>query len=100
MPFVLFPTERKGLAPEEITLAELLKERGYATACIGKWHLGFLPPFQPMRQGFDEFFGLPYSNDSLKQPPGPAVQPGARAGGIAAAARHQRAWKRPRRRKR
>ncbi len=68
LPFVLFPTERKGLAPEEITLAEVLKERGYATACIGKWHLGFLPPFQPMRQGFDEFFGLPYSNDSAKQP--------------------------------
>jgi arylsulfatase A len=68
LPFVLFPTERKGLAPEEITLAEILKERGYATACIGKWHLGFLPPFQPMRQGFDEFFGLPYSNDSAKQP--------------------------------
>jgi arylsulfatase A len=69
LPFVLFPTERKGLAPQEITLAEVLKERGYATACIGKWHLGFLPPFQPTQQGFDEFFGLPYSNDSGKQPP-------------------------------
>ena len=68
LPFVLFPTERKGLAPEEITLAELLKPRGYATACIGKWHLGFLPPFRPARQGFDYFFGLPYSNDSAKQP--------------------------------
>jgi arylsulfatase A-like enzyme len=69
LPFVLFPTERKGLAPDEITLAELLKARGYATACIGKWHLGFLPPFRPARQGFDYFFGLPYSNDSAKQPP-------------------------------
>ena len=75
LPFVLFPTERKGLAPEEVTLAELLKERGYATACIGKWHLGFLPPFQPTRQGFDEFFGLPYSNDSLKQPPDQPFNP-------------------------
>lgn len=68
MPFVLFPTERKGLAPAEITIAEMLRSRHYATACIGKWHLGFLPPFQPMNQGFDYFFGLPYSNDSLKQP--------------------------------
>jgi arylsulfatase A len=68
LPFVLFPTERKGLPPEEVTLAEVLKERGYATCCIGKWHLGFLPPFQPTRQGFDQFFGLPYSNDSAKQP--------------------------------
>jgi arylsulfatase A-like enzyme len=75
LPFVLFPTERKGLAPEEITLAEVLKERGYATACIGKWHLGFLPPFQPMRQGFDEFFGLPYSNDSARQPEGKPFDP-------------------------
>jgi arylsulfatase A-like enzyme len=68
MPFVLFPTEPKGLPPEEITLAELLKQCGYTTACIGKWHLGFLPPFRPARQGFDYFFGLPYSNDSAKQP--------------------------------
>jgi arylsulfatase A len=75
LPFVLFPTERKGLPPEEITLAELLKERGYVTACIGKWHLGFLPPFQPMRQGFDEFFGLPYSNDSARQPPDKPFDP-------------------------
>ena len=75
LPFVLFPTERKGLAPEEITLAEVLKARGYATACIGKWHLGFLPPFAPMRQGFDEFFGLPYSNDSARQPVGKPFDP-------------------------
>jgi arylsulfatase A len=75
LPFVLFPTERKGLAPEEITLGEVLKQRGYATVCIGKWHLGFLPPFQPMQQGFDEFFGLPYSNDSAKQPDGKPFDP-------------------------
>ena len=68
LPFVLFPTERKGLPPEEVTIAEMLKTNGYHTACIGKWHLGFLPEFRPNRQGFDYFFGLPYSNDSLRQP--------------------------------
>jgi arylsulfatase A-like enzyme len=52
-----------GLPPEEITLAEVLKSRGYATAIVGKWHLGQLPQFLPMRQGFDEWFGLPYSHD-------------------------------------
>jgi arylsulfatase A len=75
MPFVLFPMERKGLPPEEITLAELLKPRGYATACIGKWHLGFLPPFHPTQQGFDYFFGLPYSNDSGRQPADKPFEP-------------------------
>ncbi|SEJ62441.1 arylsulfatase [Cyclobacterium xiamenense] len=52
-----------GLNPEEETLAEVLKPLGYATGIIGKWHLGHKPPFLPTRQGFDEFFGLPYSND-------------------------------------
>lgn len=52
-----------GLPHEEVTIAELLKARGYATAIIGKWHLGHLPEFMPDRQGFDEHFGLPYSND-------------------------------------
>ena len=52
-----------GLAPEEITVAELLKKQGYATGCIGKWHLGDQPEFLPPRQGFDYYFGLPYSND-------------------------------------
>ena len=52
-----------GLNPEETTLAEVAKQRGYATACFGKWHLGHLPEFLPTRQGFDLFFGLPYSND-------------------------------------
>lgn len=52
-----------GLNPEEETLAELLKERGYATGIIGKWHLGHHPAFMPRKQGFDEYFGLPYSND-------------------------------------
>jgi len=52
-----------GLRLEEVTIAEMLKSRGYATALIGKWHLGHLPEFMPDRQGFDEHFGLPYSND-------------------------------------
>ncbi len=61
--WVLFPVARKGLNPDETTIAEVLKGRGYATACIGKWHLGDQPDFLPTRHGFDSFFGLPYSND-------------------------------------
>ena len=53
----------QGLNPAGITIAEMLKARGYATACFGKWHLGDAPPFLPTRQGFDEYFGIPYSND-------------------------------------
>lgn len=60
---VLFPSSQVGLAPSEITIAELLKDAGYSTACIGKWHLGDQPDFLPTRQGFDQYFGLPYSND-------------------------------------
>ncbi|WKN43774.1 sulfatase family protein [Tunicatimonas pelagia] len=60
---VLFPMAKKGLNPNEITIAELLKEQGYATACIGKWHLGDQLEFLPTRQGFDTYFGIPYSND-------------------------------------
>ena len=47
----------------EITIAEVLKQRGYATACVGKWHLGDQPSFLPTHQGFDEYFGIPFSND-------------------------------------
>lgn len=54
---------RHGLNPDETTIPELLKTRGYATAIVGKWHLGHLPEFRPLRHGFDEWFGLPYSND-------------------------------------
>jgi arylsulfatase A-like enzyme len=54
---------RHGIAAEETTLAELLRERGYATAIFGKWHLGHRPEFLPTRHGFDEYYGLPYSND-------------------------------------
>lgn len=70
LPYVLFPAEHTGLPPEEITIAEVLKGRGYATACIGKWHLGWDREFRPTRQGFDVFYGLPYSNDSNEWPVG------------------------------
>ena len=62
---VLKPVDAKGLHPDEITLARLLKDEGYATACVGKWHLGDQPPFLPTRHGFDEFFGVPYSEDMV-----------------------------------
>lgn len=54
---------RHGIHPDETTIAEILKARGYATAIFGKWHLGHRPPFLPTRHGFDEWFGIPYSND-------------------------------------
>jgi len=60
---VLFPASAVGLDPSEVTVAEVLKTVGYHTACIGKWHLGDQPEFLPTRQGFDYYFGLPYSND-------------------------------------
>jgi arylsulfatase len=55
---------RAGIHPDERLLPELLRDRGYATAIFGKWHLGHLPMFNPLRHGFDEFLGLPYSNDN------------------------------------
>jgi len=67
---VLFPKDNYGLPSEEITIAEVLKTKGYATACIGKWHLGHLPQYLPTRQGFDYYFGLPYSNDMTPSMPG------------------------------
>ncbi|HSI65451.1 MAG TPA: sulfatase [Candidatus Saccharimonadia bacterium] len=63
IPHVLFPAAVVGLNPEEVTIAEVLKEAGYTTACIGKWHLGDQTPFLPTSQGFDSYFGIPYSND-------------------------------------
>jgi len=60
---VLFPRDNTGLNPREVTIADVLKRRGYATACIGKWHLGHLPEFLPRQQGFDYYYGIPYSND-------------------------------------
>ena len=60
---VLFPGNVIGLDPSETTIASLLKKKGYATACVGKWHLGHLPQFLPTAHGFDSYFGIPYSND-------------------------------------
>ncbi len=57
------PRARHGISADETTLAEVLKGRGYATAIYGKWHLGHHPPFLPTRHGFDDYYGLPYSND-------------------------------------
>ncbi|PIB28868.1 sulfatase [Maribacter sp. 4G9] len=59
----LMPNSEVGLNPEETTLAEMLKAKGYATGIFGKWHLGDAPKFMPNNQGFDEYFGIPYSND-------------------------------------
>ena len=56
---VLRPVSPYGLNPAEMTIAEVLKPRGYATAIIGKWHLGDQPEFLPTRHGFDEYYGLP-----------------------------------------
>ena len=60
---VLFPTSTKGLNPKEHTIADHLKGQGYATACFGKWHLGHHPDVLPTSNGFDTYFGIPYSND-------------------------------------
>jgi arylsulfatase A len=60
---VLFPRDNIGLNPQELTIADVLKQQGYATACIGKWHLGHLPAFLPTNNGFDSYLGIPYSND-------------------------------------
>ncbi len=62
-------TSRDGIADGEWTLAEMLKDVGYATAGMGKWHLGTRPKFHPMRHGFDEWLGIPYSNDNTKYHP-------------------------------
>jgi len=76
---VLFPVNKKGLHPDEITIAEILKTQGYATCCIGKWHLGDQFEFLPTSQGFNYYFGIPYSNDmgsrvGTNRPPLPLVQ--------------------------
>ncbi|MDR0352080.1 MAG: sulfatase [Opitutaceae bacterium] len=60
---VFFPNSDNGMRLDEVTLAQALKAGGYATACIGKWHLGHLPRYLPTRRGFDYYFGIPYSND-------------------------------------
>jgi arylsulfatase A len=63
IPHVLFPGDAVGLSTAEHTVAGLLKAQGYATMCVGKWHLGDQPEFLPTRHGFEHYFGLPYSND-------------------------------------
>ncbi len=62
-------TSRNGIHPDEWLLPEMLKDRGYATTCIGKWHLGTVPSLRATRHGFDEWFGIPYSNDNSKYHP-------------------------------
>jgi arylsulfatase A len=64
---VLRPISPYGLNPDEVTIAEVLKKQGYATAIVGKWHLGDQPEFLPTRQGFDWFFGVPYSDDMTER---------------------------------
>ncbi len=81
---VLFPFSKSGLPDTEITMAEALRSQGYKTGMVGKWHLGHLEPFLPLQHGFDEYFGVPYSNDmrpnpnskgaSLHYPPLPLVE--------------------------
>ena len=65
---VLFPQSTHGLHPQEQTIADMLKGNGYKTACVGKWHLGHLPPCLPTYQGFESYFGVPYSSDMWIDP--------------------------------
>jgi arylsulfatase A len=71
----LGPTAMHGISDREVTLAQLLKQKGYATGMAGKWHLGHHPQFLPTRHGFDEYLGLPYSNDMW--PRHPEAKPGS-----------------------
>ncbi len=79
---VLFPGHPSGLNPSEITLPQLLKEQGYATKIVGKWHCGDQPEFMPTRHGFDSYYGVPFSNDMGRQrgredaPPLPLLRDG------------------------
>ncbi|MBA2115770.1 sulfatase family protein [Bremerella alba] len=72
---VLFPNSKGGLPTEEVTIAEALQEGGYATACIGKWHLGHHKQFLPTNHGFDYYFGIPYSNDMDRSSSAPKGHP-------------------------
>ena len=72
---VLSPADHKGLNPSEKTVAGLLQEQGFATACVGKWHLGDQPPFLPTRHGFNRFFGCPYSEDMVPNDANPDYPP-------------------------
>ena len=68
IPQVLFPYAAIGLNPDEITIADIARSEGYATAAVGKWHLGDHPDFLPLNNGFDSYFGIPYSNDMSPDP--------------------------------
>lgn len=68
VPRVLFPKDTTGLPDSEVTVAQMLKARNYKTMCVGKWHLGHLPRYLPTSRGFDEYFGIPYSNDMTPRP--------------------------------
>jgi len=59
----LWPNVKRGIADAEMTLAQLVRQKGYATGMAGKWHLGSEKQFLPLQHGFEEYFGLPYSND-------------------------------------
>src|SRR5579883_2846545 len=61
VPDVLFQDSPTGLSTNEVTMAQMMKSAGYATMCIGKWHLGTNPQYLPTNRGFDEYYGLPYS---------------------------------------
>ena len=65
---VLSPDDTFGLPDSETTIAQMLKTAGYATMCVGKWHLGCPPPYLPTNRGFDEFYGIPYSIDMMPRP--------------------------------
>ncbi len=67
VPWVYMPVSAEGLNLDEITIADHLKQKGYATACIGKWHIGDQTEFLPTKHGFDHYFGIPYSNDMLRK---------------------------------
>ena len=71
----LGPGAKHGIHQDEVTIAEICKQKGYATACYGKWHLGHHQKFLPMQHGFDDYFGLPYSNDMWPYHPGVAHLP-------------------------
>jgi len=76
---VLFPGSTTGLNPAEHTIADHLKQQGYATACFGKWHLGHHPEVLPTANGFDHYYGIPYSND-MNHPDNAGKPPGGAAG--------------------
>ena len=85
VPRVLFPTDKTGLPDSEVTIARMLKARSYASMCIGKWHLGHLPPYLPTSRGFDEY--LRHSLQQRHEPAGAAAQ-------HRDASRTRRSWKR------